>query len=97
MKGATAEPWVKTMSVPNRTKIKMIGSKINFLRSFMKAQSSRRISPILVPLHQFIVRIVVSYVKAAGDHASFDKSRHDDRLSAEEGRLRTNASPLQRG
>src|SRR6185503_8325254 len=41
MKGATAEPCVNTSRVPTSTSTRTIGRSQNFLRSFMKAQSSR--------------------------------------------------------
>src|SRR5215831_1157012 len=46
MNGATAEPCVSTMRVPNSSRTITIGSNQNFLRSFMKAQNSRMNSPI---------------------------------------------------
>lgn len=42
MNGATAEPSVRTKSVPNKSNTKMIGNNQNFLRSRRKAQSSKR-------------------------------------------------------
>src|SRR5712691_3102043 len=48
MKGATAEPWVKTINAPNRSRMMTIGRSQNFLRSFINAHSSKRNSPIAV-------------------------------------------------
>src|SRR6185369_13292630 len=51
MNGATADPWVSTMSPPNSTRISTIGRSQNFFRSRMNAQSSTTKSPIsLLPL-----------------------------------------------
>src|SRR6185369_10303585 len=46
MNGATADPWVSTMSPPNSTRISTIGSSQNFLRSRMNAHNSTAKSPI---------------------------------------------------
>ena len=40
MKGATAEPWVKTTSPPKRTSIKMMGSNQYFFRTFKNWKNS---------------------------------------------------------
>ena len=50
MKGATAEPDVKTTRLPSRTRQMTIGRSQNFFRSFIKDQSSIRNSPIIPPL-----------------------------------------------
>src|SRR5262245_8634368 len=42
MKGASAEPSVKTMSIPSSSSTSMIGPSQNFLRTRMKSQSSRK-------------------------------------------------------
>ena len=42
MKGATAEPLVRTMSPPKAAMTKKIGSSQNFFRTRMKAQNSRK-------------------------------------------------------
>src|SRR5215831_12611220 len=47
MKGATAEPCVSTMRLPNNSRTITIGSNQNFLRSFMNAHSSERNSAIV--------------------------------------------------
>jgi hypothetical protein len=47
MKGATAEPDVKTIKLPNRTTQMMMGRSQNFFRSLMNDQSSIRNSPII--------------------------------------------------
>jgi len=47
MKGATAEPDVKTIKLPRSTRHKIIGKSQNFFRSFMKDQSSNKNSPIV--------------------------------------------------
>src|SRR5215467_10804946 len=46
MKGATADPCIKTIRVPRRGKTVMIGNSQNFLASFMKAHSSMTNLPI---------------------------------------------------
>src|SRR3989304_5349398 len=48
MKGATAEPDVKTIKLPRSTRHKIIGKSQNFFRSFMKDQSSNKNSPIVI-------------------------------------------------
>lgn len=40
MKGAIAEPWVRTTRPPNTAIITRIGSSQNFFRTFRKRQSS---------------------------------------------------------
>src|SRR5678815_144369 len=50
MNGASAEPCVATIRAPNTPRIEMIGSSQNFLRSHMKAHSSRTKSFIVTPL-----------------------------------------------
>jgi hypothetical protein len=47
MNGATAEPDVKTIRLPNRTTQIMIGRSQNFFRSFINDQSSIKNSPIV--------------------------------------------------
>ena len=46
MKGAAAEPWVITISRPNRINVVKMGPNHHFLRTFIKAQSS----PIILSL-----------------------------------------------
>jgi hypothetical protein len=46
MKGAAAEPWVMTISSPNRINVVKMGPNHHFLRTFIKAQSS----PIILSL-----------------------------------------------
>jgi hypothetical protein len=46
MNGATAEPEVNTIKLPNKTRHKTIGKSQNFFRSFMKDQSSDKNSNI---------------------------------------------------
>jgi hypothetical protein len=40
MNGATAEPEVKTIRLPNKTKHRTIGKSQNFFRSFMNPHNS---------------------------------------------------------
>jgi hypothetical protein len=42
MKGAMTDPCVKTIKEPNNNRIAMTGSSQNFLRSRIKAKSSKR-------------------------------------------------------
>src|SRR5574342_15672 len=42
MNGATAEPWLSTISAPSSAITSRIGSSQNFLRALRKAQSSLR-------------------------------------------------------
>jgi len=49
MNGATAEPWVRTISVPKSSITTRIGKSQNFFRSLMKAHNSRINSPIGIP------------------------------------------------
>src|SRR5574337_154366 len=46
MNGATAEPCVNTINVPNKSRTTRMGNNQNFLRSFMKFHSSAINSPI---------------------------------------------------
>src|ERR1700760_2303966 len=57
MNGAIAEPLVSTIRPPKITIMIMIGSSQNFLRSFMNAQSSTIIEPIvsLLPRSELIL------------------------------------------
>src|SRR5262245_38976509 len=50
MNGATAEPEVKTIRLPSRSKHIIIGSIQNFFRSFIKDQSSAKKSPMVTSL-----------------------------------------------
>ena len=59
MKGATAEPDVKTTRPPSRTKQKIIGKSQNFFRSFMNDHSSKRNSPIDSYLHVILNRQLI--------------------------------------
>ena len=43
MNGAKAEPSVRTIKVPNRTRKKNIGASHHFLRTFRKSQNSDKI------------------------------------------------------
>jgi len=47
MKGATAEPWLKTISIPKIDKIKKIGRSQYFLRILINRQISKKILIIL--------------------------------------------------
>src|SRR6266508_564096 len=49
MKGATAEPDVKTMRPPSITRQRMIGRSQNFFRSLINDQSSIKNSPMGTP------------------------------------------------
>jgi hypothetical protein len=60
MKGATADPDVKTIRLPNRTTQIIIGRSQNFFRSLMKDQSSIKNSPM------FYLRKVSSKLLAVG-------------------------------
>ena len=40
MKGATAEPWLKTIKPPNNTSMTRIGSNQNFFLTFKNCQNS---------------------------------------------------------
>src|SRR5690242_17639343 len=46
MKGATAEPCVRTIKLPSSKSMTKIGRSQNFFRSFIKAHSSIKNSPI---------------------------------------------------
>src|SRR5215831_18321427 len=50
MKGATAEPEVKTIRLPRRSKQMTMGSIQNFFRSFIKDHSSNKNSPTVTSL-----------------------------------------------
>ena len=40
MNGATAEPWLNTIKIPNKAKTIMIGNNQYFFLSFKKSQNS---------------------------------------------------------
>ena len=40
MKGATAEPWLRTISIPNKARTIIIGNNQYFFLSFKKSQNS---------------------------------------------------------
>ena len=61
MNGATTEPDVNTIRLPNNIRQRMIGRSQNFFRSFMKDQSSNKKLPMGY-LHK-LFNIVVSDVK----------------------------------
>lgn len=46
MKGATAEPDVKTTRLPSRARQRIIGKSQNFFRSLMNDHNSKRKSPM---------------------------------------------------
>ncbi len=73
MNGATAEPWVNTIKLPNRTKTTIIGKSQNFFRSFMKAQSSMTNPPMRHLLVEIVLRIETSYGIAASMRAALDR------------------------
>ena len=51
MKGATAEPSVKTIRAPNRKRKMIMGANHHFLRTFKNSQNSLAIDnlPITIP------------------------------------------------
>ena len=53
MKGATAEPWLKTISMPNKARTMIIGNNQYFFLSFKKSQNSfiKLIIKIAYPLN----------------------------------------------
>jgi hypothetical protein len=63
MNGATAEPEVKTIRLPSRSKHIIIGSIQNFFRSFIKDQSSDKNSPIVtsVSAKQKAVKVIPAH------------------------------------
>jgi len=50
MNGATAEPEVKTIRLPSRSKQIIMGSIQNFFRSLIKDHHSKRKSPMVTSL-----------------------------------------------
>jgi hypothetical protein len=59
MKGATAEPEVKTTKLPSRTRQIMMGNSQNFFLSFMKDQSSNKNSPMNASKFEVKVQVEV--------------------------------------
>ena len=48
MKGATADPWLNTIKIPNKAKTKIIGSNQYFFLSIKNSQNSFKKSIILL-------------------------------------------------
>ena len=54
MKGAKAEPSVRTIKAPNNTRKIMIGASHHFLRTFMKSKNSKNIESLNIMNPYFI-------------------------------------------
>ena len=48
MKGAIADPWVRTKSAPSKSNMSIMGASQNFLRIFKKSHKSFNNSIILI-------------------------------------------------
>ena len=46
MKGATADPWLKTIKIPKKARTNMIGNNQYFFRTFKNSQNSDKKSII---------------------------------------------------
>ena len=57
MNGATAEPWLKIIKPPNKTKTKIIGSNQYFFLIFKKFQNSIKKS-----ISKLIIHIIVTII-----------------------------------
>jgi hypothetical protein len=70
MNGATAEPEVKTIRLPNKTKHRTIGKSQNFFRSFMNPHNSLMNSYIGKPSDYLLITsytlLALDYTKRGG-------------------------------
>ncbi len=69
MKGATALDSVNTISVPNKTRIMIIGNNQNFFLTFINSQNSPN-SPIIFP--PYIVIMIVIVIPDYSDLIEYD-------------------------